>query len=447
MDVVTNRTVFLNNTPITNMKLILILAGILFCNIASAQTQEELERQRQELKKELDQTQKLLNQNKSKHKENLVQWRLINEKVNLQNKMVTNINREVRSLNDNIYILQKEINLYNRILDTLKRDYAKSMVYTYENRNNTDFLNFILSAENFNDAIKRIAYLRSYRNYREMQGANILRTQEQRQKKIDDISKLKSKKSETLTSQKKELAQLADEQKEKDRILAELNKKSKDLNKQLANKKAQMNKVNKAIAAAIKKAKEEAIRIAKAKEAEEKRKRDLAAKEAGKTSTVEAPKDIEPVAPRKTGESVLLNSENIALNASFEKNRGQLPWPVDKGLVLMKQGNNKLPSGTNLYNPGLTIASDIGTPVKSVFNGVVLNVVDVDNMKVVMIQHGRYFISYSNITSVTVKAGDQVTTGKTIGKVAATLDGIGAIDFIISDEKADLNPESWLRRM
>lgn len=427
------------------MKSILIVAAILFCNFSFAQTQEELEKQRQQLKKELEQTQKLLNQNKSQHKENLVQWRLINEKVNLQGKMVSNINREVRALDNNIYTLQKEINLYNRILDTLKRDYAKSMVYTYENRNNTDFLNFILSAESFNDAIKRVAYLRSYRNYREMQGANIIRTQEQRKKKIDDISKLKVKKSETLSSQKKELNQLAAEEKEKERILAELKKKSKDLNKQIANKQAQMNKVNKAIAAAIKKAKDEAIRLAKAKEAEEKRKRDIAAKEAGTKSTTSTTAPPAPVPTRKQGESVLLNSENIALNASFEKNRGQLPWPVDKGMVLMKQGNNKLPTGTVVYNAGISIASDIGTPVKTVFSGVVLSVIDIDDMKVVTVQHGRYFISYSNLNSVTVKPGEQITTGKVIGKVAPTLDGTGAIDFIISDEKRDFDPESWLR--
>lgn len=416
---------------------------------------EQLEKQRQQLRKELEQTEQLLKQNKSKQKENLVQWQLVNKKVNLQGKVVDNISKDLRSLNNDMYSLQREINLYNRILDTLKREYAKSMVYAYKNRNSSDFLNFIFAAESFNDAIKRVTYLRSYRNYREMQGQNIIRTQEMRQRKVDDLSKMKVKKNETLKSQSSELEQLAKEQKEKDRILAELKKQGNSLNKQIATKKAQMDKVNKAIAAAIKKAQEEAIRIAKAKaKAEEEERKRLASidkpKEASSTTTTTAkPKATTPTEPgktvRKPGESILLNADNIALNASFEKNKGSLPWPVDRGTVLMQFGSHKLPSGTVVQNFGLTVSADIGAPVKSIFNGTVNSVLDLDDMQVVIVQHGRYFVSYSNIKGVTVKPGEQITTGKVIGKVATTLDGIGAIDFIISDEKSNLNPESWLR--
>ncbi|HRO18720.1 MAG TPA: hypothetical protein PLU07_11040, partial [Ferruginibacter sp.] len=346
-----------------NKSLIVFLIGIFFSLHAMAQpTQEQLEKQRQQLRKELEETQQLLKQNQSKQKENLVQWQLISKKVNLQERVVDNISKDLRELSNDMYTLQKEINLYNRILDTLKKEYAKSMVYAYKNRNSSDFLNFIFSAESFNDAIKRVTYLRSYRNYREMQGQNIIRTQEQRQKKVDALSKMRVKKNETLQTQNSELEQLAKEQKERDRILAELKKQGKTLNKQVASKKAQMDKVNKAIAAAIKRAQEEAIRMAKAKAAAEEKERkrlaDLEAKKAaetGTTSTVKTPEtksrpiDVDVTergkTVRKPGESVLLNEDNIALNASFEKNKGSLPWPVDRGTVLMPFGSTKLPSG------------------------------------------------------------------------------------------------------
>src|SRR5436190_16969009 len=78
---------------------------------ASAQeTREELEKQRTQLKKEMDQTQKLLNTNKAKTKESLVQWKLINDKVNLQNRIIDNISRDINLLDNNIYTNQKEIN-------------------------------------------------------------------------------------------------------------------------------------------------------------------------------------------------------------------------------------------------------------------------------------------------------------------------------------------------
>lgn len=445
-----------------NKSLFVFVLGLLISITAWAQpTTEQLEKQRQQLRKELEETQRLLKQNQSKQKENLVQWQLISKKVNLQGKVVDNINKDLRALNNDMYTLQKEINLYNRILDTLKKEYAKSMVYAYKNRNSSDFLNFIFSAESFNDAIKRVTYLRSYRNYREMQGQNIIRTQEQRQKKVDALSKMRVKKNETLKIQNSELGQLAKEQQEKDRIVAELKKQGKTLNKQAASKKAQMDKVNKAIAAAIKRAQDEAIRIAKAKAAEEERERRRLEEEQRKraattttTTTAKAPevkpKPAEVTEPgryvRKPGESVLLNSDNIELNASFEKNKGSLPWPVDRGTVLMPFGSTKLPSGTVVQNYGITVSSEVGAPVKSIFNGTVSSVTTIEDMQVVMVQHGRYFVSYSNLQGVTVQPGEKITTGKVLGKVAPTYDGIGAIDFIISDEKINFNPEHWLRR-
>jgi septal ring factor EnvC (AmiA/AmiB activator) len=112
----------------------------------------------------------------------------------------------------------------------------------------------------------------------------------------------------------------------------------------------------------------------------------------------------------------------------------------------MHYGSNTLPSGTVLVTTGLTVATDIGTPVKAVFDGTVSNVVFVEDMQVVIIQHGRYFSTYSNLSNVSVQRGQAVKTGQVIGKVAANLDGIGAVDFYINDEKNNLDPERWLRR-
>jgi len=123
--------------------------------------------------------------NKAKTKENLVKWKLINDKLNLQNRLIDNIGRDINLLDRNISANQREINRFNKLLDTLKDEYAKSMVYAYKNRNSYDFLSFIFSAASFNDAIKRIAYLKYYRAYREKQGENILRTQELRKQKVN----------------------------------------------------------------------------------------------------------------------------------------------------------------------------------------------------------------------------------------------------------------------
>ena len=430
-----------------------IVFSFLSLIVQAQETREELEKQRAQLKKEMEQTQKQLNNNKTKTKENLVQWKLINDKVNLQNRLIDNISRDINLLDNNIYTSQREITRYNKLLDTLKEEYAKSMVYAYKNRNNYNFLSFIFSAASFNDAIKRVAYLKYYRTYREKQGENILRTQELRRQRVNELGGIKEKKKEVLQSKDKELDALASQKTEKDRIMSELKKQGKQLNTQLTAYNKQMKKVDNAINAAIKKALADARKEALKKANDDEAKRVALAKENAKNNTSTAPvppktgnastKNIES---KKAPESVLLNAGNIALNENFIKNRGSLPWPVDRGVTILHYGRNQLPSGTVLDITGITVATDIGSNVKSVFDGVVSNIVFIEDMQVVIIQHGKYFSTYSNLSSITVQRGQNVKTGQVIGKAAANLDGIGAIDFFINDERDNIDPERWLKK-
>lgn len=420
-------------------------------SVFAQETREELEKQRAKLKKEMEETQKLLNSNKAKTKENLVQWKLINDKLNLQNRLIENIGKDINLLDNSISTNQREINRYNKLLDTLKEEYAKSMVYAYKNRNNYDFLTFIFSAGSFNDAIKRVAYLKYYRDYREKQGENILRTQELRKQKLNELGSIKEKKSEVLQIKDKEAAALETQKIEKDKIVNDLKKQGKELNNQLAAFKKQNAKVEKAIAAAIKKATDDARKAALKKSNEEEAARLAALKNntpvktnTEKGTTTNTTKRTEPV---KTPDNILLNAGNRELNENFKKNKGILPWPVDKGIPILHFGNNQLQSGTIINVTGITVATDIGSNVKAVFDGVIQQIIYIEDMQVVMIQHGEFFSSYSNLGSVSVKTGQNVKTGQVIGKAAANLDGIGAIDLYILDGKGNyIDPEKWLKR-
>ena len=432
------------------IRFIFSVAFFLFFSLTvqAQDTREELEKQRAALKKEMEQTQKLLNSNKAKTKESLVKWKLINDKLNLQNRLIENISKDINLLDNTISTNQREINRYNKLLDTLKEEYAKSMVYAYKNRNNYDFLSFIFSAASFNDAIKRVAYLKYYRDYREKQGENILRTQELRRQKLNELGSIKEKKSEVLQIKDKEAAALETQKLEKDKIVNDLKKEGKELNSQLTAYKKQNAKVEKAIAAAIKKARDDASKAAM-KKAKEDAAANLAATKsntAPKTNPEKTTPAIKKIEPEKSPD-ILLNAGNIALNESFKKNRGLLPWPVDKGIPILHYGRNRLPSGRDIDVTGVTISTDIGSNVKSVFDGVVASVVFIEDMQVIIIQHGEYFSTYSNLGSVSVKTGQNVKTGQVIGKAAANLDGNGSIDMYINDAKGnDIDPEKWLKR-
>jgi septal ring factor EnvC (AmiA/AmiB activator) len=430
-----------------------------YSSLAQSTAQQELEKQRLELKREIEQTQELLDKNKKNTKESLGQLSLINRKLNLQENIIENISKDINLLDNSIYKSQRDINRLQVLLDTLKQEYAKSMLYAYKNRSSSDFLNFIFSASSFNDAIKRVTYLKSYRNYRELQGDNILRTKVLLNQNIEALTGNKIKKGEVLQTQSKELSLLETQQQEKNQIVKNLKQQGKELNNQISAKKKQMQKVSNAIAAAIKRAQEMARKEALAKALEEKAKRDAAERaaeknklaiEKGNTAVIAKPAPLKPekalpISVRQ--ESILLgNDAEVKLNANFISNKGTLPWPVDKGYMIMRFGPQKLDIGVTVDNPGITIGSEIGTSVKALFDGEVSSVTNIENMQVVIVKHGAYFTTYSNLSGVHLSRGQDIRTGQVVGKVAPNDEGIGSIDLIISNEKSNLNPEGWLRR-
>jgi murein hydrolase activator len=431
----------------------LMLTALINAQPPASKEQQELEKQRQELKKELEQVQDLLNKNKQTTKENLSTLAHINRKLNIQENVVDNINREINLMDNNIYRSQRDVNKLQLLLDTLKQEYEKSMVYAYKNRSNSDFLNFIFSSSSFNDAIKRITYLKSYRNFREMQGDNILRTQNLLKSRIDELSSNKQQKSTVLKVQSKEVDALQSQQEEKKQIVSKLKAQGKELNNQIAAKKKQMQKVNNAITAAIKRAIKEANDAAAAKAKEERRRREAEAT-ASKTTTASgntkntATAKVDKVkAPATKQASVLLATEaDVTLNAGFERNRGNLPWPISSGYTILHFGTNVLPNGVTINSQGISIGCDVGTSVKAIFDGEVMLVNSYDDVQMVVIKHGKYFTGYSNISGVSVSKGQNVKVGQVIGRAAANLDGVGAVDLQISNEQSEMNPEAWLKR-
>lgn len=419
--------------------------------------QQDLEKERLQLRREIEETQQLIGKNKKNTKENISSLVLINKKLSLQENVLNNITKDINLLDNTIYKSQRDVNKMELLLDTLKQDYAKSMIYSYMNRSNSDFLNFIFSASSFNDAVKRVTYLKSYRNYREMQGDNILRTQDLLRGRINELGSTKKKKGVVLQTQSKEINILQTQQEEKNQVVQKLKAQGKELNNQVAAKKKQISKVSNAITAAIRRAVDEARRASAAKATAERKIREAEEKAAKTTITktttdntvtkpsVKAPRKTSANAPVKQESVLLTTNAEINLNANFEKNKGVLPWPVDKGYTLLHYGSNKI-DRLEIISQGISIGCEIGSPVKIIFGGEVVLVNNYDDVQMVVVKHGRYFTGYSNLSGVNLTKGQNVQTGQVIGKVAANLDGIGAMDLIISNEKSDLNPESWLRR-
>lgn len=406
---------------------------ILFFSSAFPQSnKEELLKQRQKLQAEIEETEKILKETRNTTKENLGILNTINKRISLQDNVIDNITGQLRFINDDIYRSQREVNKLSKVLDTLKQEYAKSMVYAYKSRNSYDFLNFIFSSSNFNDAIKRVTYLKSYRTYREMQGDNILRTQNLLQVRISELSGNKKKKNEVLQEKNKEMNVLEKQQQEKQSIVAKLKGRQKELSAQITNKRKQDAKLKNLIAVMIKREIENAKKLAAS---------NVVKSDASTTSKTAATK------PARNTTSILVSSEaDRVLNASFEKNRGALPWPAN-GVILIHYGDYVIP-GTNIQgnNPGVNIGTQIGASVKAVFDGEVTLVSYIDDKQAVFIKHGKYFTVYSNLSSANVQRGQKVKTGELIGKAGANDDGQGEVQLILMKENNNVNPELWLHR-
>ncbi len=234
--------------------LILFVSTIANNSYAQPKSRQDLERERKQLNKEIKESEKLQEKIKSATKENLNTLIVVGRKAELQERVVDNVAKDLNMLENNITGIQRDINKYDKLLDTLRQEYAKSMVYAYKNRGNYEFLNFIFSAQNFNDAVKRVAYLKSYRTFREMQGQNILRTQELRKKRLDDLGVTRQTKTATLTVQEQEMKKIAEQKAEQDRIVENLRKQGKSIEGLIAEKKKREAIINASIKAAIAKA-------------------------------------------------------------------------------------------------------------------------------------------------------------------------------------------------
>lgn len=423
-------------------------SALVFLHAQQTQDKGQLEKERQAIQKEIRDIENIYSQVKGQTKETLSQLSLLQKKLNLQNKYLGNINSELKMIDDNIYLSNVEIYRLKLQLDTLKSQYARSIVYAYKNKSNYDFLNFIFSAGSFNDMMRRLSYLKSYRQFRENQVANILETQQLIEKRKKEQLVRKEEKNVALKIQTKEVKVLAIQKTEKNQVVSKLRSREKELQRQIAGKRKRDNDLKNSIASIVRREIDAARKEAEKKAALDKEKAGpvvINPTSPNATTNVKT----EPAKAEKEKSFLNLNESDVRLNNSFELNRGKLPWPVDNGFVSIHFGSYQY-EGTSLKgdNPGITIYTpNSGVAVKSVFDGEVVGVFNLGDGMAVTIRHGKYFTTYSNLSSVSVNKGNDIKTGQVIGKAASADEGKGGqVDFLLMIEAKNVNPESWLRR-
>jgi septal ring factor EnvC (AmiA/AmiB activator) len=416
-------------------KFLLTLFVVFFTLSVSAQTdeQQKLEQRKEQLQRELSEAKTKLQNEKKKEKSVLKEIASQNAQIQISEKIISTIAKQARILDDNIYLTQLEINKLNRDLKIMKEDYAKMIVKSYKSRSDQSRIMFVLSSNSFLQAYKRVQYMKQYAGYRKRQAEEIKIKQarlgvavtslqtNKKEKEVVIVEKTKIKEEhEKLKQEKEKTAKLI--QKDKKKITAEI---------------AKMDKERKAIDKKIKKMINDAI-------AAENRKRKAEQQAAAKKNGVTTPVKVTPVSSTK----IELTPEGKLTSDSFKANKGQLPWPTEKGAIYIPFGNSKHPEFKTLdvHNIGIDIKSESGATARAVFNGEVsgVQVNQYTGTYTIMIRHGDFFTSYSNLSSVSVSSGQKVTTKQTLGKIKSNNLGFSVLKFTLSQNTVTLNPKSWI---
>jgi len=248
----------------------IIFIGILISAISFGQKKEELQKQNAALKKQISEINQNLAKTQQQSKLSVAYLENVNKKIELREKVYTNTQKEKRFIEDEIYLRQLEINRQNRELEILRKNYAEVLVNAYKSKGVQNKVTFILSASNLGQAIRRVQYLKQYGDYQERKSNEIKLAAENLRKAVAAKEKSVLDKQNLLVNQEKDLNTINAEKKQKEMLLVEFKKNEQNLTAELKQKQTESKKLEGQIRAII----AEEIRIAKAKEAAEKKERE-----------------------------------------------------------------------------------------------------------------------------------------------------------------------------
>lgn len=468
------------------MRIIAIIICIALSLPAIAQTREELEKRRQSIIEAIRITEQQLEATKKDKNATMGQLRALKNKLAERQRLIKNINQEIGQIDNHIKLSAQEVNSLKSELEVLKMQYAQSVRYAYKSRSSYDMLAFMFSANDFNDAVRRLKYLKKIREYRKRQSDEIVLTQSRIEKKISDLNLQRSQKDVLLSAEEQQQQVLEKESNETNSVVQQLKGKEKQLVAEIARNRKSAKQLDRAVQEIIRREMEIARRKAeeeqrKRMEEERKRKeeearRALAASNAGvklatgsnsnpvntaggaknppassasTSSPTVAAVDKPAPKPAPVSYNLSMTPEAAALSSSFESNRGKLPWPVEKGFISDPFGTHRHPVAEKVMieNNGVDITTSANANARAVFEGTVSKVFYIPGMEWnVLVNHGRYYTLYSRLANVTVKNDQQVRTKQVIGTVGTNEEGISVMNFQVWKDGSKMDPAGWIAR-
>tara|TARA_B110001450_G_scaffold36871_1_gene32718 strand:+ start:2825 stop:4045 length:1221 start_codon:yes stop_codon:yes gene_type:complete len=390
---------------------------LLFINLGFSQKnkKEQLELKRNQIEKEIKFINELLFSNKKKKKAVYSDIENLSFKIQRKEELVKLTNQQINLLDGEIkQNIQKEKALESDLLE-VKKAYQDMILKSYKTKSGKTRLMFLLSSESFFQAYKRVQYIKQFTLFRKNQAMKISSLVSEIVEVNKELKSQKINKEDLLLNNRLVQKSLENEKKESNNIADDLRKKEKKYINQIAQKQKTSLEIDKEI--------ERLIREAIAKSNKEKNK-----------ST-----------------NFSLTPEALELSKNFTLNKGKLPWPVIRGVVIQKFGTQPHPvvKTAKIKSNGIIIATVDKEKVRTVFDGTILSVLQFKGGNpTILVQHGKYITAYKNLSKVYVKKGDKVFSGQNIGEVFTNnSNGKSTIQFSVFQNTTPVNPLLWIIKM
>ena len=403
---------------------IVIIIVPIFC---FSQNKDQLKKQKKAIENEISYTTSLLEKTKENKQASLQYISYLNKKISSQERLIqisnielSLIKKQINKLENQILFTEQQIDKKGKEILALKNEYGKMLYSLQKNKNDRNSLMFIMSSETFNQAYKRVLYLREYSRMRKAQTLQIIKSQDSLsasserlilQKQL--ISEKKTESIDLISSKRNNLNKILESKQEKDSKVAKLQKSEKIFLRKIKDQQKQARLIEEKITRII----EEEIRLAREK-------------------------------LKTENNSISLTPEAQLLSDQFSANKGNMPWPLEQGLIVSYFGKQKhhVFGNVETFNNGINIATNENAIIRSVFNGRVSRIFFIKGEgKAVLINHGEYFTVYSGLKTVSVKLGDEVLTKEQIGTVLTDKsEKKTELHFEIWQGYDKLNPSLWL---
>ena len=374
---------------------------------SQSQSVKNLKSQREKTLKELEETKKMIQQTNSNEKATVNKLNLLNKDIQTRKRLIHDLNYEIQGLDQEMTRLSMKRDSLQADLEALKESYAELVRQSHYTIADESPLLFILSAEDFQQLLRRVRYMQEFQQFRKEQVARIENTQAEIDMQNQMLSENKSNKEEAVRTHKVQQDNLSRDEKKQKAMLEQLKKKKSTLLAQQKKQQKKADDLNRKI-------------------------EELIAKEMSKS------------------EGKTLTKEQTLIAGGFEKNKGRLPMPVEKGFISGHFGVQAHPTleKVTVNNKGVYIQTSAGTQARAVYEGEVTSCFVMSGTTAVIIQHGNYRTVYSGLASVSVKKGDKVKAKQAIGTIYSDPedDNATTLFFQIWLNKNILNPEQWLAK-